>query len=88
MNTKLMKELQNPPTFDNIMDEDFGMVNKLTLLTSNIWKETYVVLDSFLLLFLKYEEKKTHNILSLMLNRKFKNLRLISSHFVEICISP
>jgi hypothetical protein len=36
MNTKLMKELQNPPTFDNIMDEDFGMVNKLTLLTSNI----------------------------------------------------
>jgi hypothetical protein len=29
------------------MDEDFGMVNELTLLTSNVWKEMYVVFDSF-----------------------------------------
>jgi hypothetical protein len=33
-------------------------------------------------------ERKKHNILSLILNRRFKNLRLISSHFIEICISP
>jgi hypothetical protein len=36
MNTKLMKELQYLPSFDNIMDEDFGMVIELTLLASNI----------------------------------------------------
>jgi hypothetical protein len=38
MNTKLNLEgLQNPLSFDvNIMDEDFGMVNELTLLISNI----------------------------------------------------
>ncbi len=48
MNTKLMENLQNPPSFDNIMNEDFGMVNELTLLASNIRKEVYVVLDSFL----------------------------------------
>jgi hypothetical protein len=38
LNTKLKLEgLQNPLSFDiNIMDEDFRMVNELTLLTSNI----------------------------------------------------
>jgi hypothetical protein len=36
MNTKLMEELKNPPSFDNIMDEDFGMVNELSLLALNI----------------------------------------------------
>jgi hypothetical protein len=48
MNTKLVEELQNLPNFDNIMDEDFRMVIELTLLVSNIQKEVYVVLDSFL----------------------------------------
>jgi hypothetical protein len=45
MNKKLMEELQNPLNFDNIMDEDFGVINELTLLVSNIRKEVYVVLD-------------------------------------------
>jgi hypothetical protein len=70
------------------MDEDFGMVNELSLLALNIWKEVYVVLDSFLSFLRKYEKKNTHNILSLMLDWRFKNLRLISSHFVRIRINP
>ncbi len=45
MNKKLMEELQNPLNFDNIMDEDFGVVNELTLLALNIRKGVYVVLD-------------------------------------------
>lgn len=45
MNKNLMEELQNPLNFDNIMDEDFGVVNELTLLALNIRKEVYVVLD-------------------------------------------
>jgi hypothetical protein len=59
------------------MDEDFGMVNELALLTSNIWKEMYVVLDSFFILFFVNEERKAHNTLSLMLDPRFKNLRLV-----------
>jgi hypothetical protein len=39
MNTKLMENLQSPPSFDNIMDEDFGMVNELTMLASNTQKK-------------------------------------------------
>ncbi len=79
MNTNLNLEgLRNPLSFDiNIMDEDFGMVNELALLTSNIWKEMYVVLDSFFILFFVNEERKAHNTLSLMLDPRFKNLRLV-----------
>jgi hypothetical protein len=58
MNTKSMEELENPPSFNKIMDEDFGMVNELTLLASNIIK-------GFLFLFLffgeKYSRKLTYN---------------------------
>jgi hypothetical protein len=37
------------------------------------------VLDSFLSFLKKYENKKAHNMISLMLNPKFKSLRLVSS---------
>lgn len=57
-NKKLMEELQNPPNFDNIMDEDFGMVNELTLLISNVQKQVYVVLDSFFFM----KKLRTHNM--------------------------
>ncbi len=79
MNTKLMEELQNHLSFGNIMDENFRMANELTLLAFNIQEEVYVVLDLFLYFKKKYEEKKTHNILFLMLDPKFKNLKLVSS---------
>jgi hypothetical protein len=47
------------------------MVNELTLLASNIRKEVYVV---WILSFFKrkYEERRAHNILSLMLDPRFK----------------
>ncbi len=51
MNTKLMEELQNHPSFGNIMDENFEMDNELTLMASNIQEEVYVVLYSFLFSF-------------------------------------
>jgi hypothetical protein len=81
MNTKLMEELENPTTFDNIMDEDSRMINELTLLASSIKKEVCVVLHSFLSFLKKYEKRKSHNMLSLTLDPNFKNLRLISSLF-------
>jgi hypothetical protein len=33
-----MEELENPPSFDNIIDEDSRMFNELTLLASSIKK--------------------------------------------------
>ncbi len=72
-----MEESLNLHSFDNIMDEDFGMVIELTLLASNIWKEVYVVLDSFHS-FKNIYEKKPDNMLFLMSNPRFKNLRLVS----------
>jgi hypothetical protein len=56
------------------MDEDFGMVNELTLLASNIKKGICVVL----LWGGRDMQKKTHNMLFLMLDPRFKNLRLVS----------
>jgi hypothetical protein len=58
MNTKLMEELENALTFDNIMDEDFWMFNELTL-ASNIKKEVSIVFHSFHFLGRKYEQRKT-----------------------------
>ncbi len=37
------------------------------------------MLESFLFSLRKFEEKKAHNMLSLMLNSRFKNLGLVSS---------
>jgi hypothetical protein len=56
MNTKLMEELENPPSFNKRMDEDLGMVNELTLLLSNIKKGFYC--SSFLLFFGKICKKR------------------------------
>jgi hypothetical protein len=47
MNTKLMEELENAPTFDNIMNEDFWMFNELTL-ASNIKKEVSIFFIHFI----------------------------------------
>ncbi len=45
----------------------------------NIKKKVCDVLNYFLLVLMKYENKKAHNMLSLMLNPKFKSLKLVSS---------
>lgn len=58
MNTKLMEELKNTHTFDNIMDKDFRMFNELTLLASNIKKEVSIVFHSFRFFWIKYEQRK------------------------------
>jgi methyltransferase-like protein len=47
MNTKLMEELENALTFDNIMDEDFKSFNELTLLASSIKKEVSILFIHF-----------------------------------------
>jgi hypothetical protein len=58
------------------MDDDFNVVNELFMFAFNIKKEMCGVLDSFLSFLQRYEERKTHNIFSLMLDTRFKSLHL------------
>jgi hypothetical protein len=65
-------------TFDNLMETDGNVIYELSCLASNIKNEVFQVLDSFLS-FLKKMKQKAHNMLSLMLNCRFKTLYLVSS---------
>jgi hypothetical protein len=55
------------------MKENFGMALELICLMSNIRNEVWWVLNSFFFLFENLMKEKTHNMLVLMLNPKFKN---------------
>jgi hypothetical protein len=57
--------------FGNLMKDEYVTTNELALLAFNIRKEFCGVLDSFLSFKKKYEEKKSHNMVSLMLDLKF-----------------
>jgi hypothetical protein len=50
------------------MDDDFAITLELFWFASNIKKEVCGILDSFLSFLKKYEERKFHNMLSLMLD--------------------
>jgi hypothetical protein len=51
----------------------------LSCLAANIKKEVIQVLDSFISFWKKYEEINAHNMLSLMLDPRFKTFHLVSS---------
>jgi hypothetical protein len=61
------------------MEDDSIVSDELFLLTFNIRREVINVLDSFLSFLKKYENWKTHNMISLMLDAGFKSLCIISS---------
>jgi hypothetical protein len=61
------------------LDDDFVITFEFFLFASNIKKEVCGVLDSFLSFLIKYEERKAHNMFSLMLDPQFKNLCLVFS---------
>jgi hypothetical protein len=61
------------------MKDDSIIFDELSLLSSNIRREVINVLNSFLSFLKKYENMKVHNMISLMLNPKFKSLCMISS---------
>jgi len=52
------------------MEDDSIVVDELVLLVFNIRKDVCGVFLSFLI---KYENEKAHNMISLMLNPRFKN---------------
>ncbi len=79
MNLKLKGKNQVVFSFENIMDDDSIVVDDLVLLALNFRREVCGVLDSFLSFLTKCENKKTNNMISLMLNPRFKNLGIIFS---------
>ncbi len=62
-----------------LIDDDSRIAFELFLYASNIKREVYGVFYWFLSFFLNFEERKAHNMLSLMLDPKFKNFHLVSS---------
>jgi hypothetical protein len=70
-----------------LIDDGYGFFLEFTLFDSNVKKEICDVLE-FSFRFKKYE-KKIHNILSLMLDPKFKSLHFMFS-FIDceegVCI--
>jgi hypothetical protein len=60
------------------MDDDLVVGDELSLLVSNIKREAINVLDFFLSFLKVYDKRKTHNMISLMLDLRYKSLRIIS----------
>jgi hypothetical protein len=77
---KCKEEVINPPTQVNLIYDDYGNIAfELFLFATNIKKEVCDLLESFFYVLRRYEERKSRNMLCLMLNSRFKSLRLISS---------
>ncbi len=70
-NLKLKEENKIILSFESLMKDDSIIFYELSLLASNIRREVTNVLDSFLSFLKKDENKKAHNMISLMLNPGF-----------------
>jgi hypothetical protein len=64
LSLKLLKNNEVQHSFDNLMEDEYGLANELALLSSNIKNQVYGVLDFFLSFLMKYEEKQSHNMIS------------------------
>jgi hypothetical protein len=76
---KIKEEVTNQPSQVNLIDDDFSIILELSLFAWNIKREVCSVLKKFLFRKKRFEERKVHNMLSLMLNLRFKSFHLISS---------
>jgi hypothetical protein len=80
MSLKLKEKSQNAPSFQTLMEEDFSVALELICLASNIRKEVCGVLDIFLSFLKKFDERKAHIMLTLiLLDPRFKSFHLVSS---------
>ncbi len=72
-------KLKGEPSFNTLIEEDYNVVIELMSLACNIREKMCNALDSFLSFMKRYGKKKTHNMLTLMLDPRFKSLHLVSS---------
>jgi hypothetical protein len=77
MNQKFKEENQVIFSFENLMNDDLIVVDELDLSTCNIKKEVCGVLHSFLSFLKKYENRKSHNMVFLMLSLKAKSYNIL-----------
>jgi len=70
---------QNISSFESLMENDSIIFNELSLMASNMKRKVINVLDSFFSFLKKYENRKTHNMISFTLDLKSKNLHIVSS---------
>ncbi len=75
MSLKLKKEMNHHPILDVLIDDDSSLDIKLGSFARNIKKGVCGVMGSFISFLTKYDERKAHNMLSLMLDPNFKNLK-------------
>ncbi len=79
MALKLKEKFGMAPFMADLMEDYMVVALELSMLTSNIKRQVWDILDEFLSFLLKCEEKKAHNMLSLMLDAIFKSFRLVFS---------
>jgi hypothetical protein len=78
MTCKLRKEVEMNLFVNGLMEENVIISVELDLLTSNIKREAFGVLEVFLSFLKKFDGKKIHNMFALMLDLRYKNLRVVS----------
>jgi hypothetical protein len=79
MSLKLREENEILPSFKTLINENSIVNDELSLLISNIRREVIIVMDSFLSFSKVYDKRKIHNMISLMLDHKYKSLCILSS---------
>jgi len=81
MSLKLKDKTNHLPLSNVLINDidDSGLTIELETFAKNIKKEFIMVINSFLSFLKRYNKRKTHNLLDLMLNPRFKSLRLIYS---------
>jgi hypothetical protein len=74
MSLKLREENQVLLSFESLMDDDSVVNAELSLLASNTRKEVMNVLEFFLSFLKVYDKRKSHNVISFILDPRYKNL--------------
>jgi len=76
MSLKLNKKMNNCLMLDVLANDDSNLNIELGVFSKNMKKEVIGVIDFFLYFLTRYDEKKTHNMSALILDSKFKSLKL------------
>jgi len=79
MSLKLSEENQVILSFEALMDDDSIVKYELYLLVFNIKMEVINVLDYFLSFLKVYDKIIAHNMISLMLDTRYKSLHIVFS---------
>jgi hypothetical protein len=74
-----VEEMNHCPNLDALIDDDLDLDIEFRSLARNIKKEVCGVIDFILSFLTRYDKRRVHNMLALMLNLRFKSLKLNSS---------